>query len=141
MPNDTVASLLDDAIKRSGLSNQEVAERLGFEAGNMIELMRQGATQVPVRTLFHVPSVLDLDEKRFFRTFIQDCNGGLFSVQIEPDEILAPRVETIIRLMVYLTSQKDDEEWSKVAEIFDATLDLVRLSSARTEHFSLGGGL
>ena len=70
MPNDTVASLLDDAIKRSGLSNQEVAERLGFEAGNMIELMRQGATQVPVRTLFHVPG--------FFAPSFKTVTAGSF---------------------------------------------------------------
>ena len=65
MPEPTIAQILATAIEVSGLTDKEIALRTGFFHGNLITMMRQGLTRVPVDKMPALCLLLGLDEEEF----------------------------------------------------------------------------
>ncbi|WP_248411263.1 helix-turn-helix transcriptional regulator, partial [Aliiroseovarius sp. S2029] len=51
MPYSPTANNLSDAIDASGLTQREIADRVGFNHPNVLSMMKQGVTRVPLQRI------------------------------------------------------------------------------------------
>ena len=130
MSSDTVAHMLNEAIERSGLTDQEVAERIGLEAGNMITMMRQGLIKVPLQRLASLVTVLSFDENTFFRVATQEYGDGIFTVTVDPENPENPRVAFALRLLYHLGAVQGSDVWPPLEKALEGILELIKLTEA-----------
>lgn len=63
----TVAQFLSEQIDRSGKTQKQIAEESGFDCANMITMMKQGLSKVPLNRVGAIARALDIDAAEFMR--------------------------------------------------------------------------
>jgi len=66
------AEYLVRALEFSGLNQREVAERAGFEKPNMISMMKNAETRVPIERIPALARACGVDPVPFLRTALQE---------------------------------------------------------------------
>ncbi len=61
---------LNERMSELGLSNTELANHLGYEKPNVIELMRAGAMRVPLHKALLLATALDLPARELFEALV-----------------------------------------------------------------------
>ena len=77
MTTDCTRILLAEAIEASTLSRKEIAARLGFKKENVLSMMLQGLTRVPLYLVPRLAGVLEIDERLFVVTAIEEYHPEL----------------------------------------------------------------
>ena len=69
--------MLSDAIEASDLTQREVADRIGMKNANVISMMKQGITRVPLSRIPALSQALDMNAQAFLMTAIEECRQGV----------------------------------------------------------------
>lgn len=66
-PSETVAQFLTKAIKASGKTQSEICTDIGYSKPNIITMLKQGKTKVPLDKIGPLSRSLGVDGRDFFR--------------------------------------------------------------------------
>lgn len=68
----TINEILRKQRIRKGLTQRQVADKLGLESTQFVSLMERGESHVPITTLGKLLQMLELDEKELIRILVAD---------------------------------------------------------------------
>ncbi len=74
------AQMLAKAIDESGLTQRNIADRVGFKHPNMIAMMKQGLTRVPLDRIPALAQAVGLDQTKFLLVAIEEYHQGVYEV-------------------------------------------------------------
>ena len=77
------ASMLSKAIDASGLTQREIADRIGLKHPNVISMIKQGTTRVPLNRIPALSQALGMDEKDFLILAIQEYHPGVHEILLD----------------------------------------------------------
>lgn len=91
------AKLLANAIDASELTQREIADRIGMRNPNVISMMKQGITRVPLSRIPALSETLKIDAQTFLMTAIEEYHPGTHEVLV--DVLGLPLSRTEMRLL------------------------------------------
>lgn len=95
-----VAGFLEKIINRSSYSQKEIAEMCGFNSSNIISMLKQGATKVPVEKIPALAKALDIDRVEFFELVMKNYRPKEYEVIVEIfGDPISDAERTIIKLL------------------------------------------
>ena len=74
------AQMLSKGIEDSGLTQRDIADRVGFKHPNVLSMMKQGLTKAPLDRLPALSQALGLDQTRFLLVAIEEYHAGDYEV-------------------------------------------------------------
>ncbi len=74
------AQMLAQAIDESGLTQKHIADRAGFKHPNVLSMMKQGLTRVPLARIPALAQTLGLDQAQFLLGAIEEYHEGAYEV-------------------------------------------------------------
>lgn len=74
------AQMLAKGIKDSGLTQRDIADRVGFKHPNVLSMMKQGLTKVPLDRIPALSQALGLDQTRFLLVAVEEYHAGVYEV-------------------------------------------------------------
>lgn len=74
------AQMLATAIDDSGLTQREIADRVGFKNPNVLSMIKQGLTRVPLDRIPALAQTLGLDQATFLLLAIEEYHKGVYEV-------------------------------------------------------------
>ena len=74
------AQTLSKAIDQSGLTQREIADRTGFKHPNVLSMMKQGLTRVPLHRIPALAQTLGIDQTSFLLVAIEEYHNGVYEV-------------------------------------------------------------
>lgn len=77
------AMMLTEAIEKSDLTQREIADRVGFKNANIISMLKNGETRVPLERIPALAATLGLDERQFLLLAIEEYHPGVHEVLVE----------------------------------------------------------
>ena len=87
------ARMLDEAIANSPLTQAEIAKRAGFPKPNVLSMMKNGLTKVPLARVPALAQVLGIDQSRFldcalaeYHPEVHEVLTEVLGLPLEPDE-------------------------------------------------------
>ena len=101
---------LSRAIDKSGLTQREIAERAGFRHANMISMMKQGLTRVPLNRIPALARTLGMNEQDFLLTAIQEYHPGIHEVLVDILGLPLSDAELGVVMMFRLAEMRGDVE-------------------------------
>lgn len=95
-----VAVLLEKVINRSSYSQKEIAKMCCFNSPNIITMLKQGATKVPVEKIPALAKALNLDRVKFFELVMKNYRPKEYEVIVEIfGEPISDAERAIIKLL------------------------------------------
>ncbi|WAR43528.1 helix-turn-helix domain-containing protein [Methylomonas rapida] len=95
-----VAGFLERIINRSTYSQKEIAEMCGFNTPNIITMLKQGSTKVPVEKIPALAKALDIDRVEFFELVMKNYRPKEYEVIVEIfGEPISDAERAIIKLL------------------------------------------
>ena len=95
-----VAVFLEKVINQSTYSQKEIAEMCGFNSPNIITMLKQGLTKVPIDKIPMLAKILDLDCAEFFEFVMKRYKPKEYKVIVEVfGEPISDAEKSIIRLL------------------------------------------
>lgn len=77
------AMMLAEAIEKSDLTQREIADRVGFKNANIISMLKNGETRVPLERVPALAASLGMDERQFLLVAIEEYHPGVHEVLVE----------------------------------------------------------
>lgn len=114
------AMMLADAIEKSDLTQREIADRVGFKNANIISMLKNGETRVPLERIPALAATLGMDERQFLLVAIEEYHPGVHEVLIEVLGVPQSDAELGIITMFRMASMRGEIE---VAGPFRTTLE------------------
>ena len=74
------AQMLEKAIAESGLTQRDIADRVGFKHPSTITMMKQGLTRVPLGRIPDLAQTLGLDQTRLLLVAIEEYHKDVYDV-------------------------------------------------------------
>lgn len=74
------AEMLTKGIEDSGLTLRDIADRLGIKHPNILIMMQQGLTRVPLNLIPALSQVLGLDQANFLLVAIEEYHKGVCEI-------------------------------------------------------------
>lgn len=74
------ANMLAAAIDNSGMTQREIADRVGFNHPNILSMLKQGDTRVPLNRIPALAQTLGMDQRRFLLLAIEEYHPGVHEV-------------------------------------------------------------
>ena len=104
-------------IDHSGLTQKEIAERVGYKNPNIITMLKKGSTRFPIDKIPQIASAIGFDPSIAIRMALQEYNPGLLSV-VEKffGFALSENEKSMIVKMRELANNKDPSINSKAKE-------------------------
>jgi transcriptional regulator with XRE-family HTH domain len=75
--NLTVAGFVAQQINLSGKTQAQIAEECGFDKANVITMIKQGKTKVPIGKIGRLAKALDIDPVFFLKMCLQEYNPDM----------------------------------------------------------------
>jgi hypothetical protein len=77
--SDTVLphQFISNAVKRTGKTNQEIAEETGFSRGNVVAMISSGAMNVPINRVAAFARAIEVDPVALLRKVLSDSDSHL----------------------------------------------------------------
>ena len=91
------AKLLAKAIDATDLTQREIADRIGMKNANVISMMKQGITRVPLSRIPALSKSLGINAQTFLMTAIEEYHPGTHEVLV--DVLGLPLSDTEVRLL------------------------------------------
>lgn len=83
----TVASFIAERIDASGQLQKDIAEKVGFETPNLITMIKQGKTRLPIDKIGPMARALEIDPISLFSMCMQEYHPNTWKA-------IAPFLET-----------------------------------------------
>lgn len=131
MSSDTFNGLMNEAIKRSGMSDAELAEQLGFKASNMVTMIRQGVLRLPVDKVFPLLGILDVDALKLFGLFLKEYREGAVEFTLHPDKPGNPDVAFALRMSFYPAALRRTTLSVETKAVLQHVLDLMNVEAPK----------
>lgn len=77
------AMMLTTAIENTDLTQREIADRVGFKNANIISMLKNGETRVPLERIPALATTLGMDERAFLLVAIEEYHPGVHEVLVE----------------------------------------------------------
>ena len=74
------ALMLSDAIEASDLTQTEISNRAGFKHPNVLTMMKQGLTRVPLQRIPALAQALGMDQSAFLLLAIEEYHSGVYEI-------------------------------------------------------------
>lgn len=130
--NPTVAAYISAAIDRSTKTNAEIAKETGLRLPNMVSMIKQGTTKLPVGRITSFAKALDLDPGELFRLVMEEYLPDLLTVC---DEIYSRDVskseEALLKRLRLHTGGSDFKVTKAVNEAIDSLGTAITGGSSR----------
>lgn len=78
-----VASFVERRVNQSPYSQKEIAEMCGFNTPNIITMLKQGSTKVPVEKIPALAKALDVDQVEFFTLVMKNYRPKEYEVIVK----------------------------------------------------------
>lgn len=75
-----VSTYIASAIDRSPKTNAEIADEVKLQSANMISMIKQGRTKLPITRVVDFAKALDLDTEELFRMAMEEYMPDLLKV-------------------------------------------------------------
>ena len=119
------ASMLSKAIDASGLTQREIADRIGLKHPNVISMIKQGTTRVPLNRIPALSQTLGMDEKDFLILAIQEYHPGIHEILLDVLGVPLTDAELGILTMFRMADIKGNMEVEgSFRQALEALLDL-----------------
>ncbi|PYG26278.1 hypothetical protein C8N36_12621 [Pelagimonas varians] len=102
MTTSPTAKMLSEAIDASDMTQREIADRIGMNNANVISMMKQGITRVPLNRIPAFSKTLDMDAQAFLMTAIEEYHPGTREVLV--DVLGLPFSETEMKVLGLMRS-------------------------------------
>lgn len=79
----TVAEFLSQAIDISGKSQKEIAQEVGWQKPNVLSMMKQGITKVPLDKVPALARACGVDEAHFLQLAMSEYQPAIWKVIID----------------------------------------------------------
>lgn len=76
----TVARIFSDAMSRSAKTQSQIAQEMGFAKPNMVSMIKQGYTKLPIAKVQLAASCLNLDAKGLLHCCMQEYRADEWAV-------------------------------------------------------------
>ncbi len=124
------ANMIANAIDSSALTQREIADRVGFKHANVISMIKQGSTRVPLNRIPALAQTLGIDERHLLMLAIQEYHPGVHEVLVDVLGLPLSDAELGIVTMFRMATIRDDIE---VEGPFRAALEgLLELAAVTT---------
>ncbi len=115
---------LDERMDELGLSNSELANQLGYDKPNVVELMRSGAMRVPLHKAVLLATALDLPARELFEALVGEGMPELLAtVKAVYDPMALTSSE--VSLITYLRRGAKDQPYTPIVMSGKGILALV----------------
>ncbi len=104
------ANMLSEAIEQSGMTQREIADRVGFKSPNIITMLKKGDTRVPLNRIPALAQALGMDERDFLITAIAEYHPGVHEVLVDVLGLPLTDAELGIVTMFRLGTMRGDIE-------------------------------
>ncbi|MBO9474122.1 hypothetical protein J7413_11290 [Shimia sp. R10_1] len=94
------ATMLTQAIDASDMTQKETSDRIGMNNANVISMMKQGITRVPLGRIPALSETLQINAQTFLMTAIEEYHPGTHEVLV--DVLGLPLSDTEMRLLSLL---------------------------------------
>lgn len=95
-----VAIFLEKVVNQSTYTQKEIAEIAGFNSPNIITMLKQGSTKVPVEKITALARALDIDRVEFFELVMKSYRPEEYAVIVEIfGESISDAERKIIKLL------------------------------------------
>ena len=74
------ANMLAKAIETSGMTQREIADRVGFRHANILSMLKKGETRVPLDRIPALAQTLGMDQAEFLLIAIEEYHSGVYEV-------------------------------------------------------------
>ncbi len=126
------ANMLSKAIDASGLTQREIADRIGFKHTSIISTIKQGVTRVPLNRILVLSQTLGMDEKEFLILAIEEYHPGVHEVLVDVLGVPLIDAELGILTMFRMADLRGDiEAEGPFRQALEALLDLAAIKNGR----------
>lgn len=73
------AQFLAEAIEASGKTQRQIAAEIGYAKPNVLSMMKNGETRIPLEKISALAAACDVDEQTFMRTALLEYQPGAYS--------------------------------------------------------------
>jgi len=123
------AMMLTKAIEDSDLTQREIADRVGFKNANIISMLKNAETRVPLERIPALATTLGMDEREFLMVAIEEYHPGVHEVLVDVMGVPLSDAELAIITMFRMSGMRGDIE---VADAFRAAIEAVLALAAMT---------
>ncbi len=116
------AMMLTKAIEDSDLTQREIADRVGFKNANIISMLKNAETRVPLERIPALANTLGMDEREFLMVAIEEYHPGVHEVLVDVMGVPLSDAELAIITMFRMSGMRGDIE---VADAFRAAIEAV----------------
>jgi transcriptional regulator with XRE-family HTH domain len=118
----TVAEFLTDRIAASDKTQREIAEECGFDNPNMVTMMKQGHSRVPINRICSLAKALEVDPAHLLRVVLLEYQPEVWQSIEEAVEstVLTKNELAMVRAFRSITGESD-----RPAVVMDRTAVIV----------------
>ncbi|MCI2395066.1 helix-turn-helix transcriptional regulator [Aliiroseovarius sediminis] len=125
------ANNLSDAIDASGLTQREIADRVGFNHPNVLSMMKQGVTRVPLQRIPALAQTLGMDPSKFLLVAIEEYHPGVHEVLCDVLGLPLTDAEMGVVLMFRMACMRGDIELEgPFKKALEGLMEMAELASA-----------
>ncbi len=114
------AMMLTKAIEDSDLTQREIADRVGFKNANIISMLKNAETRVPLERIPALATTLGMDEREFLMVAIEEYHPGVHEVLVDVMGVPLSDAELAIITMFRMSGMRGDIE---VSDAFRAAIE------------------
>lgn len=104
------ALMLTKGIENSDLTQREIADRIGFKHANIISMLKNGETRVPLDRIPALAQTLGMDERLFLMVAIEEYHPGVHEVLVDVLGLPLSDAELGILTMFRMAGMRDEIE-------------------------------
>jgi hypothetical protein len=113
MPNSkpkTVAEFISEQIDKSAKTQFEISREAGFETPNLITMLKQGKTKIPINRVYSLAVALDIKPRHLLRMVLEEyLPETLLAIEASWGELLlSPDEEGIVLTYREMRLQESD---------------------------------
>lgn len=121
------AEFLARAIADSGKTQREIARDAGFDRPNVLSMMKQGVTRVPIERIPALARALGIDAKPFIEIAMEEYHPKMWrAIRGQAGTRLSPAEEELLVLFRLADLQDEIELDEKAKALLEAAFEVLR---------------
>ncbi|MEQ6250916.1 helix-turn-helix transcriptional regulator [Sulfitobacter sp. HNIBRBA3233] len=104
------AQMITKGIEESGLTQREIADRVGFTHSSTLKMIEQGLTRVPLDRIPALAQTLGLDQSTLLLAAIAEYHPGIYEVLCDTLGLPLSQAEQGVVVMFRMAALKNDIE-------------------------------
>jgi transcriptional regulator with XRE-family HTH domain len=129
------AAFLARTIADSGKTQREIARDAGFDRPNVISMMKQGVTRVPVARIPALARALGIDAKPFIEIAMEEYHPKMWrAIRGQAGTRLSPAEEEVLVLFRLATLKEEITLDEKAKALLEAAFEVLGDRAPRSKH-------